>query len=124
MSTVDLDQAVRDYFEATRSMDAERWAECFALDAMVDDPVEGPTMVGRKALLERGQRFAANFKTIGLHETFFHVAGQEAAAKWEARGTFTDGRDVTFEGINHFLFNADGKIARLQGFWDADALKP
>lgn len=103
-------------------MDARKWVDCFAPDAIVDDPVEAAAVIGHAALLEQGEAFVNGFKEIGLHETFVHAAGLEAAAKWEARGIGHDGRDVAFEGINHFVFNAAGKITRLQGFWDPAAV--
>lgn len=108
---------VADYFAGTRSMDAAIWASAFADDAILDDPVGSPLKTTPEAILAQGEGFVGAFETIGLHEDFVHVVGNEAVAKWEGRGVTPDGTEVTFEGINVFTFNENGKIAKLRGFF-------
>lgn len=105
------------YFEGTRSMDAARWARAFAPDAVLDDPVGAPVKDTPEAILAQGEGFVSAFQEVGLHETFIHVVGREAVAKWRGQGVTTDGQTVTFEGINHFTFNDEGKISVLRGFF-------
>lgn len=105
------------YFENTRSGDAARWAAAFAPDAVVDDPVGTPLKETPQAILAMGEGFLDAFAEVGLHESFVHVVGLEAVARWQGRGTTHDGSEVTFEGINHFTFDADGRIALLRGFF-------
>ncbi|MEO1237151.1 MAG: nuclear transport factor 2 family protein, partial [Planctomycetota bacterium] len=108
---------VETYFEGTRSGDAAVWAAAFASDAVLDDPVGEPIKTTPEAILAQGQGFVSAFERVGLHATFVHAVGHEAVAKWEGRGVTTDGTEVTFEGINHFTFNAEGKIQKLRGFF-------
>ena len=105
------------YFEGTRSMDAMVWASAFSTDAVLDDPVGSTLKTTPEAILSQGEGFVSAFKSIGLHESFVHVVGNEAVAKWEGRGVTLDGIEVTFEGINHFQFNDSGKITQLRGFF-------
>ena len=105
------------YFDGTRSMNAAAWAAAFAPDAVLDDPVGSPIKNTPEAILAQGEAFVGAFETIGLHEEFVHVAGNEAVAKWQGRGVTRDGNEVVFDGINLFTFNSDGKIAQLRGFF-------
>jgi steroid Delta-isomerase len=105
------------YFKGTRTGDAARWAKAFATDAVVDDPVGAPIKNTPKAILAQGEAFVKAFKEIGLFESFVHVVGREAVAKWQGRGTTSNGETVTFEGINHFTFDDAGKITKLRGFF-------
>ena len=108
---------VEAYFEGTRSMDAAQWASAFALDAVLDDPVGFPVKDNPEARLAQGEGFVSAFQELGLYESFVHVAGNEAVAKWQGRGITPDGAEITFDGINHFTFNKDGQITLLRGFF-------
>ncbi len=108
---------VEAYFQGTRSMDAAQWASAFAPDAVLDDPVGFPVKDTPGAILAQGEGFVSAFQQIGLYESFVHVVGNEAVAKWEGRGTTSDGVEITFDGINHFTFNEDGQITLLRGFF-------
>lgn len=105
------------YFEGTRSGDAQKWASAFAADAVLDDPVGAPPKTTPEAILAQGEAFLSAFRSVGLHEDFVHVVGNEAVAKWEGRGITMAGEEVRFEGINLFTFNSDGKITKLRGFF-------
>lgn len=105
------------YFAGTRGGDAARWASAFAEDGVVDDPVGTPVKDTPEAIMQMGEGFLSAFETVGLHESFVHVVGLEAVARWHGRGTTLDGQEITFEGINHFTFNEDGKITLLRGFF-------
>ncbi|NJK57831.1 MAG: SnoaL-like domain-containing protein [Pleurocapsa sp. SU_5_0] len=106
------------YFEATQSNNASVWANCFAADATVEDPVGSPPVKGTDAILKLGEEFMANFQTVGLYPEYISVDNLRAAAKWTGKGVTKDGRSLKFEGINFFQFNETGKIAKLVGFWN------
>ncbi|MEM8795757.1 MAG: nuclear transport factor 2 family protein [Pseudomonadota bacterium] len=108
---------VQAYFEGTRSMDAKQWASAFASTAVLDDPVGLPVKDTPEAILTQGEGFVKAFRDIGLFESYVHVVGNEAVAKWTARGVTQDGQTVSFDGINHFTFDEDGKITLLRGFF-------
>lgn len=106
------------YFEATRSNDAQRWASCFAPNAIVEDPVGTTPLADPEAILALGQAFSSAFETVGLQEEFVHVVGYEAAARWTGHGLTKEGKRVRFEGINVFTFDSDGYIVNLKGYWN------
>ena len=79
-------QSVARYFEATRSNDARQWTSCFSPNAVVEDPVGTTPISNSEAILELGETFISTFETVGLHEEFVHVVGNEAVARWTGRG--------------------------------------
>ena len=113
---------VAQYFEATRSGDAYKWADRFADNAIFEDPVGTPPVNDAKEILEFGKKFMSGFETIGLHEEFVHVVGNEAAARWTGKGLNNEGKRVRFEGINVFKFGREGKIISLKGYWSPDEI--
>lgn len=114
-------QSVAQYFEATRSGNARQWADRFADDAIFEDPVGTAPIDNNPAkILEFGEKFMSGFKTVGLHEEFVHVVGDEAAARWRGKAITKEGKKVRFEGINVFKFNSEGEIISLKGYWSPD----
>lgn len=113
---------VRDYFKATQSGDAQVWFSTFAEDAVVEDPVGAPAKTTSEEILAQGQEFVAAFKQVGLYESFIHVNGLEAVAMWTGRAITHSGQALTFEGIDLFEFDSDGKITLLRGFWTPPSL--
>ena len=105
------------YFEGTRSGDPVKWASAFADNALVDDPVGTPAKDTPEAIRKMGEEFLGAFKTVGLYESFVHVVGNEAVARWRGEGTTLDEQDLSFEGINVFEFDDAGKIRNLRGFF-------
>ncbi len=113
---------VAQYFEATRSNDAQKWASRFANNAIVEDPVGTTPINNSKDILELGKAFISAFESVGLHEEFVHVINNQAAARWRGKGLTKEGKQVGFGGINIFTFNSDGKITNLKGYWSPDEM--
>ena len=116
--------AVARYFEGTRSMNAAQWAEAFAPNAIVQDPIAQPPLTTPEAILAQGETFVTAFERVGLQEKFVAVYGNEVVAYWEGEGIQTNGDVLRFEGVNQFRFNAQGKIVSLRGFWDPNQMRP
>jgi steroid delta-isomerase len=122
MSTDRTEKAVSDYFAAIRAMDVNSWLATFAEDAVSQDPVGAPPMRGHAALRQFFEGIAGAFEQVGIFEDHVYVVGNEAAVKWTGRGTGKNGREVTFEGIDIFEVNDDGKIQALRGYWQPAAM--
>jgi steroid Delta-isomerase len=115
-------KVVGNYFSATRSMDVEAWLATFASDAISHDPVGGQPLEGHDSLRQYFGGIAGAFETVGLTEDSIFVSGNEAAVKWTGRGVGKNGRRVTFEGIDVFKFNDDGKIQTIWAYWNPAAM--
>jgi steroid delta-isomerase len=113
-----ISRAVRAYFLAIRAMDADAFANTFAEDGTTFDPVGSPGITGRDGIREFFHSICKNFKSVGLTEDSVFVAGNGAAVKWTGNGTSTNGSEVTFEGIDVFEVNDEGKIQTLRAYWN------
>jgi steroid delta-isomerase len=113
-----ISRAVRAYFLAIRAMDADAFANTFAENGTTCDPMGTPSISGRPAIREFLQSICKNFKSVALTEDSVFVAGNGAAVKWTGSGTSASGKDVTFEGIDVFEINADGKIQNVWAYWN------
>lgn len=122
MSTNHTQKAVADYFAAIRAMDVDSWLSTFAEDAVSHDPVGAPPLSGHAALRQFFEGIAGAFERVGLFEDQVFVNGNEAAVKWTGRGTGKNGREVTFEGIDVFEVNDEGKIQTIRGYWNPAAM--
>ena len=122
MSKHAIEQVVAAYFAALRAMDLNAWVETFADDAVSHDPVGGPPVKGKEALRRFYRGLGGIFKKVELTEDRVFVAGHCAAVKWTGRAVGKNGREVTFEGIDVFEVNDEGKIQAVHGYWDPAAL--
>src|SRR5205085_11405958 len=118
MSVEDVSRTIKEYFAAVRAMDVEAWVATFAPDAISYDPVGAPPTAGHDALRQFFNAIAGAFKKINFAEDHIFIAGDGAAVKWTGTGTGKNGRDVRFEGIDIFEFNADGLIQTMRGYWN------
>jgi steroid delta-isomerase len=118
MSPSTVKKVVMAYFAATRAMDLEAWLATFAEDVVSYDPVGTPPATGHRGLRQFWEMVGGAFETFGLTEEAIFVAGNGAAVKWRGNGVGKNGREVTFEGIDVFEVNGQGKIQKMYGYWD------
>lgn len=110
--------AVAEYFAALRAMSPDAWVATFSDDAVSHDPVGAPPHPGKDAIRQFLTGVLSLFETVGLTEDHVFVAGNHAAIKWTGRGKGKNGRSVTFEGIDVITVNEQGKIQRVDAYWD------
>ena len=118
-----MQSMIQQYFAASRGNNkAEEMAACFTADSISYDPAEGPGLEGKAALQQFFATIVDLFETIGLQEEFVSINGNQAAVKWTGHGVGKNGIEVTFEGIDLFEFNLDGKIQSMRAYWDSAAM--
>jgi steroid delta-isomerase len=122
MSAELTQKIISEYFAALRAMDASAWVSTFAPDAVTYDPVGAPPNVGHAALRQFFEAVAGGFEKVGLFEDHVFIVGREAAVKWTGRGVGKNGREVTFEGIDVFEINDEGKIQSIRAYWNPAAM--
>lgn len=110
-------EAVHLYFKATQTGSADMWLSRFAEGAVVEDPVGSEPICDRGALRAQGEAFVNGFREVGLYPGFVSVAGNRAAAGWEGRAVAHDGQSLTFQGIDTFEFDENGRIVHMMGYW-------
>jgi steroid Delta-isomerase len=110
------------YFASTRAMDKDAWLGTFAEDGISNDP-EGSAPLDTAE--KRGAFFdgiTGAFERVGLQENEVYVSGNGAAVKFTGYGTGKNGREITFEGIDVFEMNEDGKIKTMWAYWNPAAM--
>ena len=118
MSPDTISAAIKAYFAAIRDMNMDAWIDTFAEDAVSNDPVGSPPIVGHQKLRDFFQSIAGAFEKVGIIEDYVFVAGNGAAVKWTGSGTSKQGKPVRFEGIDVFEINENGKIQRVHAYWN------
>jgi steroid Delta-isomerase len=113
---------ISNYFAAIRAMDIKACLETFTENASAYEPVGGNVFQGHQAISQFFEGIASVFETVGLTEEFVHIADNEVAVKWIGYGVGKNGKQVTFEDIDLFEINADGKIQTVQGYWNPTAM--
>ncbi|MDX1671499.1 MAG: nuclear transport factor 2 family protein [Balneolaceae bacterium] len=117
-----IKKTVADYFSAIRNGDLDAWLSTFAEGAISHDPVGAPPHRGREGLRQFFENIGSAFETIALHEENLFIAGNEAAVKWHGEGTGHNGKEVTFEGIDVFEIDDEGKITEVRAYWNPRAV--
>ena len=114
--------AVAAYYAAVRAGDVDAIAPMFAPAAVMRDPVGMPPAADDASRRQRYAGIAAAFETFGIFEDQVAVCGDEAAARWTARGAAKDGKQVSFEGISTFVFDDDGNITSMSAYFEIAAV--
>ncbi|MEK8024111.1 MAG: nuclear transport factor 2 family protein [Candidatus Hydrogenedentota bacterium] len=117
-SRTQVEDVLKNYYAALRSLDLKAAVKTFAPDAVQHCPVGDPPRVGQDAIREFFQGVLNHFDAIAVKEEFFYCLENEAAAKWTCDGTAVNGRHISFEGIDLFRINDDGKITEIKAYWD------
>lgn len=117
-----IEKTINDYFAAIRSGDVDAWVGTFTETAISHDPMGTPPHRGHAGLRQFFQNLHSAFRKVELYEEDPFIAGSGAAVKWRGEGIGTDGTQVSFEGIDIFEMNDEGKITSHRAYWDPRAV--
>jgi len=113
-----IEAAIEDAFAGLVSFDVQRVIQHYADDAVLEDPVGTPAMVGKQAIANYLAAFPTLFTNMKLYSLDIKPGGQEAGVTWRIRFTTQTGKTFFLEGIGHFKFNEAGKIQGEKQFFD------
>jgi ketosteroid isomerase-like protein len=122
MSKEQVKQAIAGYFAGIRENDKESWLSHFAVDSVGHDPVGAPPHEGHEGLSKFFDGMGKMFASVSLVEDQLFINGNEAAVSWDGEIVGKNGRTVTFNGINTFVINDEGKISLLKAYWSPGAM--
>ena len=114
--------AVSRYFAAARALDGTAMAAVFAPEGILRDPAAPIAVEGLAALGAFYRGLLSAFESLDIREAEVVVSGRFAAARFVGKGKAQDGRTLSFEGLDVFEFDAQGRVLSLQGFWDPSVL--
>lgn len=115
---------------AVEAGDRQGWLDLFAEDAVVEDPI-GPSAFDPEGKGHRGRAAIAAFydNVIGVNESIrFSVeksfaCGDEVANVGVITITLAGGAAVEVDGVYTYRRSADGRIAALRAYWEADRVR-
>ena len=110
------------YFEALSNMDQDQFVSCFTPEAELHDPYGGRPFVGSDGLSKWFAGFLDTWERFSISAEVPFTCKENTAVKWTARGEAKSRKVAEFSGINLFTVNMDGKIERMDGYWDAPAM--
>lgn len=119
-----IQSAVDRYTSCFSAGDRERFLECFAEGAWIEDPVGTPRREGRRSIGEFFDQTQGMAESVELRRTGpVRVADGEAAFPMQAR-PLIDGTTYCVHIIDVMTFDDDGAITTLRAFWDPAAMAP
>lgn len=108
---------------AVEAQDVDRMLSYMTEDAELEDPVGSGVRKGHAELREFFAGMSDYFETVSVRQDKVYPCGDQVALLWTISGRLTNGTDVTFDGIDIFKFNEDGKIQALWGYWNPSDLE-
>src|SRR4026207_1640586 len=118
LTTEQMEAVIEDAFAGLVTFDVPRVINHYAADAVLEDPVGTPPMVGQQAIANYLAGFPTLFTQMKLYSLDIKVGGQEAGVKWRLRFTTKTGKTFFLECIGWFQFNEAGKIQHEKQFFD------
>ena len=122
MNREKVQELVDGYYAALRNRNLDDWLELFASDIIAYTPVGAPGTEGHDGMRLAFKTITGTFKKIDIQVESMFFGGSTAAVKWTARGLGHNDENVTFEGINVFEVDIQGKIWRIHAYWDPEAM--
>ena len=120
LTSQQMEAVIEDAVAGLVTFDVPRVINNFAVDAVLEDPVGTPPMVGTQAITAYLETFPTIFNQLKLYSLDIRVRGQEAAVKWRIRFSTKTGHVFFLEGVGFFKFNQDGKIQIEKEFFDLE----
>ena len=110
---------VNAYAAAINTMNAIAYVACFAPDSELYDPADGAAFYGHDGALAFFSQFEPLLESIRFTPGQVHLSGNHAAFPWRIEANGKNGRTASAEGIDAAVFNDDGHIVTLRGYWNA-----
>lgn len=118
---MELKETVKKYLSALEKSDYENLISLFAPNAIVHSPLYGE--------VEANKFYTDLFKdtnksVISLKDIFMSEDGSKGAVNFLYDWTLSDGSPVSFDCVDIFKFNSDGKIQELTIIYDTSQTRP
>ncbi len=115
---MDAQEQAKAYFRAISGATLEDFTALFSEDAHFEDPVGGHVHQGHEGIAKFHKGLRRAWSSIEMTGDSVFERGNRVAVLWSATGRSATEKDIAFEGINVFQFNAEGLITRLESYWD------
>jgi len=120
--TNDVESSVDRYFRAVSNLDRDAYLDSFSPDAVLRDPYGGPERRGAPGLNAFFDGMEKTWESFEMVPEDAYRSGNRVAVPWTASGTAKSGKTADFAGVNVFSLDDDGRIERLEGYWDYEKM--
>ena len=126
LNNQEIEQLIANYYAALRSLNATQWADRFAENATIEDPIGTPPIAGGKEVFSQFYTNAINnnFKVIDIKEDNIFIKDNEAAVTWNFQGVTHQNVNISFEGMALFEFLDSGLISSFKVYWNPLPIMP
>jgi ketosteroid isomerase-like protein len=118
---MELKETIEKYLSALEKSDYENLINLFAPNAIIHSPLYGE--VGAKKFYEDLFK-DTNKSVITLKDIFMSEDNSKGAVNFLYDWTLSDGSPVSFDCVDIFKFNSDGKIQELTIIYDTSQTRP
>lgn len=120
--TAKMISACKRYFSALRAMDRAAYLDAFSAGAELHDPYGGRPFIGTEGLDKWFNGLERTWTGFDIQPGEYFVSGDRVAVPWTATAEAKNGKEAHFAGINVFTVGEDGRLDRLEGYWDLQAM--
>lgn len=114
----DLSPTLRNYFDALNNIDRDLYIACFTEDAVVRDPYGGPVYEGTDGLQRFFKGMERTWSEFAMKPRAAYSGADRVAVPWTTTAVAQNGRQAEFSGVNVFVVAEDGRIRKMDGYWD------
>jgi steroid Delta-isomerase len=123
MTDAEAQEFIKRYFHlAVEETDLDLFADLYAEDGVLEDPVGTPPLRGRAAIREF---LASGRALIARAITTIHavkLCGDECAVHWSVEVHSVRGQTMTYDGIGLFMFDGAGKLRHVKEYYEVAKL--
>ena len=118
MEPVELRTAVDRYASAVHDRDRAAFIELFTDDCVVLDPYPSGRFDGASGVAQWWDTLIEPMSSAQIEVRELYLCGDRATAVYTTKAIPTPGTTARLDGVDVFTITDDGRIARLEGYWD------
>lgn len=111
-------EAVYSYAATINNLNPPAYAALFSATSAVHSPVGTAPFAGPEGAARYLEQFVPHLQSIRFRPGKIRNNGSHAAFEWVLEATSKTGRQVTAEGLDVIVYNAEGLIERVYGYWE------
>ena len=112
-----IQQAIKNHFEAWNNKDKARWFANFAEDIVLEDPVGGPTKIGKEALEKSWENSFKEGHEWIIKPMVMQICTNQAALSVKNYGK-VEGVPVELDSIEIYTINDAGKVSYIKTYFN------
>ena len=112
-----IEHAIETHFDAWNKADKARWMANFADNAVLEDPVGGPTKVGRAAVEKSWDHSFVEGHSWKIEHVLMQICTDQAALHVRSYG-IVDGKTIEIDGIEIYTIDDAGKVAYIKTYFN------